>query len=57
MCRRDATEFDSVGLALDAVDVNNQKTYTVAACDPITEWSTWLPPQAESPPIPGLWGA
>ena len=53
LCRRDATEFDSVGLALDVVDVNNQKTYTVAVCDPRDTWSAWLPPQVELPSIPG----
>ena len=48
-CRRDAAEFESVGLALDAVDVNYRKTYTVAACNPLTEWAVWLPPQVATP--------
>ena len=39
-------------MALDAVDVNNQKTYTVAVCDPMTEWTSWLPPQVLFPSIP-----
>jgi hypothetical protein len=47
--RRWAETFDSVGLALDAVDVNFRKTYTVAVCDPLTQWAAWLPPQVHSP--------
>ena len=48
-CRRDAALFESVGLALDAVDVNYVKTYTVAACNPLNNWAAWLPPQVATP--------